>query len=304
MKNTPDNIERINKVVRTIEQAIDRDLSLDELAALACFSPFHFQRVFKEVMGETPKQFIKRLRLEEAARIIAFNPRKKILDVAIKTGYQSLEAFSRAFKDYYGISPDNLRKSSEIEYIKIVQGPYFEKGLVGETKLEVATPNHKPEFESLKIEIVKRAPQKCVYLKTTLESPEVISGSFKRIKQWSYVRGLIADDANLFGVIVDYPVFTPLDKCRFLVCAGVDDTVTTVGIVSYLEISSAMYASFTMEGGIPEVFKAASFLVHSWMPDNGYKIRLDPVILVPRQDPATSSFSNNIYQVYLPVQLV
>jgi AraC family transcriptional regulator len=86
LKNTSDIIERINKVVRHIEQAIDCDLPLDELVALACFSPFHFQRVFKELMGETPKQFLKRLRLEEAARIIAFNPRQKILVVALKTG--------------------------------------------------------------------------------------------------------------------------------------------------------------------------------------------------------------------------
>jgi AraC family transcriptional regulator len=302
LKINQEIFERINRVVLYIEQAIDKDMSLDELAALACFSPFHFQRVFKEVMGETPKQFIKRLRLEEAARIFALNPHQKILEVAIKTGYQSLEAFSRAFKDYYAISPDYFRKSSELEHIKIIQGPYIEQGLLGETKLEVATSNHKPEFESLKIEIVKRAPQRCVYLKTTLESPQLISRSFKRIKQWAHVRGLIGDKANLFGVIIDYPVFTPLDKCRFLVCARVDDPVTSVGLVSYLEISSAMYAYFTMEGGIPEIFKAASFLVHSWMPDNGYKIKLEPVILVPMQDPAISSFSHNSYQVYLPVQ--
>jgi len=86
LKNISNIIERISKVVRHIEQAIDRNLPLDELAALACFSPFHFQRVFTEVMSETPKQFIKRLMLEEAARIIAFNPRQKILEVALKTG--------------------------------------------------------------------------------------------------------------------------------------------------------------------------------------------------------------------------
>ncbi|MCX6265963.1 MAG: AraC family transcriptional regulator [Bacteroidetes bacterium] len=302
MKNNPDNAERINKVVRTMEQAIDRDLPLDELASLACFSPFHFQRVFKDIMGETPKQFIKRLRLEEAARIIAFNPREKILEVAIKTGYQSLEAFSRAFKDYYGISPDNLRKSSEIDYIKIVQGPYLEKGLIGETKLEVATSNHKPEFENLKIDIVKRAAQKCVYLKTTLDSTHLISGSFKRIKQWSQVRGLVANDIKLFGVVVDYPVFTPLDKCRFHVCAEVYKPVITVGLVSYQEISSARYAQFEIEGGISEIFKAASFIVHSWLPENGYKIKLEPVILVPQTDAAITPFSGNLYRVYLPVE--
>ena len=302
MKNTSNITERINKVVRYIEQAIDRDLPLDELAALACFSPFHFQRVFKEVMGETPKQFIKRLRLEEAARIIALNPGQKILEVAIKTGYQSLEAFSRAFKDYYAISPDNLRKCSEIEYIKIVQGPYCQNGNGDEMKLEISSSIRNPVFENLKVDIVKRAPLQCVYLKTTLDSPHLISGSFKRIKQWSQVRGLVTEDAKLFGVVVDFPVFTPLDKCRFLVCAEVDEPAVTVGLVSYLEISSARYAEFEIEGGIAEIFKAASFVVHSWLPDNGYKIKLEPVILVPQRDAAVTPFSGNLYRVYLPVE--
>ena len=301
MNNTREIFERINKVVLHIEQAIDRDMSLDELAQLASFSPFHFQRVFKEVMGETPKQFIKRLRLEEAARILAFSPGQKILEVAFKTGYQSLEAFSRAFKDYYSISPDNFRRCSEIEYIKIIQRPYIQKG-VNETKLEISFSNHQPEYENLKIEIVKRAPQKCVYLKTTLDSPQLIVGCFKRIRQWSQVRGLCADNTNLFSVLLDYPIFTPMDKCRFLVCAGVDEPVTNIGLVSYLEIPSDRYASFQIEGGVPEIFKAAAFLVHSWMPSNGYKIKLEPVILVPQRNPETSAFSDNLYQVFLPVQ--
>ena len=221
LEKTQDIAERINKVVRHIEQSIDKEVSLDELAALAYFSPFHFQRVFKEVMGETPKQFIKRLRLEEAVRIFALNPKEKILDVALKTGYQSLEAFSRAFKDYYSISPDHFRKSSEIEHIKIIQNPYRQKVFAGETKLEVSLPSDKFEFESLDIGIIKRPPQKCVYLQTTLEFPPLINDSYKRIKQWSLVRELVTNNASLFGVIIDYPVFTPLDKCRFLACAPV-----------------------------------------------------------------------------------
>jgi AraC family transcriptional regulator len=47
MKQSKEHLERINKVVRHIEQAIDREMSLDELASIACFSPFHFQRITK-----------------------------------------------------------------------------------------------------------------------------------------------------------------------------------------------------------------------------------------------------------------
>jgi AraC family transcriptional regulator len=301
-KKTQEIVERINKVVKYIEQSIDREMSLDELAGLACFSPFHFQRVFKEVMDETPKQFIKRLRLEEAARIFALNPRQKILEVAIKTGYQSLEAFSRAFKDYYSISPDHFRNSTEIEHIKFIQNPYRQKAFASVPKLEVSFASHRIEFETLKIGIVKRPLQRCVYIKTTLEFPPLINDCYKRIKQWSQVRELVTHEADMFGLIIDYPIFTPLDKCRFYACVAIDQPASSVGLIHYHEISSARYATFTIGGGIPEIFKASSFLVHSWLPENGYKVKLDPVILVPLKDPVITPFNENVYQVFIPVE--
>ena len=302
MKTTPDISERINKVVRHIEQAIDSEMSLDDLAAIACFSPFHFQRIFKEVVGETPKQFIKRMRMEEAARIFAFNPGQKILEVAVATGYQSLESFSRAFKDHYSVSPDNFRKCSEIEHIRIIQNTYPHQEVNGGPKLEVLLTSPEPEFDNMEIEIIRRAAQHCVFLKTTLEFPDLISGSFNRIRQWSKVRELVRDEIKLFGMVVDYPVFTPLDKCRFLTCAAVDHPVPTTGLVSHLEIPAGRYARFNIRGGIPEIFKAATYLVHTWLPGQGYKIKLDPVLLVPLQSPLVTPFNENLYEVSLPVE--
>lgn len=154
MRQSKELLERINKVVRHIEQAIDREMSLDELATIACFSPFHFQRIFKEIIGETPKQFIKRLRLEEAARLIAFHPDRNILSVALQVGFQSLEVFSRAFKDYYSISPDTYRKSSESERFRITQMPYTQLQTGEKPVLDVVTLKPMKDFDDLSIEIV------------------------------------------------------------------------------------------------------------------------------------------------------
>jgi AraC family transcriptional regulator len=302
LKKPQENIERINKVVRYIEQAIAKEMSLEELASLAFFSPFHFQRIFKEVIGETPKQFIKRLRLEEAARILAFNPGQNILDVALEVGFQSLEAFSRAFKNYYSISPDNYKRRSESEKNTITQLPYRKKSFANETALEVSSPAHNPEYKNLEVKIVTRPLQKCVYIKTSLEAPELLNDSFKEIKQWAQARELITNDGVLFGLIKDYPIFTALDKCRLLVCAPVDKPIAGAGSVNYLEIPSTKYAAFKIAGGISEIFKAATFVVHSWLPDNGYKIMLEPIVQIPLKDPTITPFNKNIYQIYLPVE--
>ena len=302
MRQSKELLERINKVVRHIEQAIDREMSLDELASIACFSPFHFQRVFKEIIGETPKQFIKRLRLEEAARLIAFHPDRNILSVALQVGFQSLEVFSRAFKDYYSISPDTYRKSSESERFRITQMPYTQQQTGEKPVLDVVTLKPMQDFDDLSIEIVTRPPIQCVYLKTTLQSPKMIDESFKSIKQWSQIRDLPGSDATPFGVIKDYPIFTALDKCRFFTCIAVDNPAKISGIVNHFAISSKKYATFTIEGGIADIVEAAKFLVHAWMPGSGYEIVLEPVILIPLKDPTATPFKENSWQTHIPIQ--
>jgi len=302
LKLAQENIERIHKVVKHIELNIDSEMPLDDLAELACFSPFHFQRIFKEVLGETPKQFIKRLRLEEAARIIAFQPELNILEVAVKVGFQSLEAFSRAFKDYYSLSPDKYRKSSEIERINITQIPYSKNILIDEAKIEISFPEHKPEFEDLKPEIVNRPGQKCVCLQTTLQSPVLIKESFKRIKQWAEARDLINGETAIFGLIKDYPVFTSLDKCRFLTCVALGKQTITSGLVSFLEIPSTKYVSFVKEGSFQDIIKTASYVVHAWLPESAFKLKLEPILLVPLNDPSITDFNENSYQIYIPVE--
>ncbi|HAF35231.1 MULTISPECIES: AraC family transcriptional regulator [Sphingobacterium] len=68
--------KRINKVIDHINSNLDHNLSLEELAAIACFSPFHFHRLFKSVTGETVKNFTNRIRMEKAARLLRFSENK------------------------------------------------------------------------------------------------------------------------------------------------------------------------------------------------------------------------------------
>jgi AraC family transcriptional regulator len=302
LKIKQEYIEPVNKVIRYIEQTIDKEFSLEDLASVACFSPFHFQRVFKAVMGESPKQYIKRLRLEEAARILTFQPELNILEVALRVGFQSLEAFSRAFKDYYTISPNNYRKLEEIERININQIPYVKNIVENETKIEISLPSKNLEFNDLLIEIVKRPTQKCVYLQTTLQSPQIIKGSFKKIKQWSEAHEIFSDDTIVFGIIKDYPIFTSIEKCRYLTCVSVKTLTKTSGLVSYLEIPSTRYASFNINGGFHEIIKLVSYIVHNWLPQSGYKLKLEPILQFPESDPTITNFNENSYKIFVPVE--
>ena len=87
----------------------DSDTSLGSLAARAGLSRFHLHRVFLAMAGETPKRFTLRLRLERAAVMLLVG-RESILDIALACGFQSHEAFTRSFRERFGMSPRAYRK--------------------------------------------------------------------------------------------------------------------------------------------------------------------------------------------------
>ena len=105
----------IQKVLHYISQNLSGDLSLETLASIANYSPFHFQKIFSEAVTESPKQYVMRLRLERAAHYLKVFSDLPVIEIAIGCGFSSPSIFSRAFKNYYGASAEEFRKMSIIE---------------------------------------------------------------------------------------------------------------------------------------------------------------------------------------------
>src|SRR5436190_11966591 len=110
--------QRINRVIDYLRRNLDRQVKLEELAKVACFSEFHFHRIFSAVSGETLNNFTNRLRLEKAARLLRYSD-KSLTDIALNCGFSSSATFSRAFRSGYDTSPSRFRKSGEIKKSKI-----------------------------------------------------------------------------------------------------------------------------------------------------------------------------------------
>lgn len=96
------------QLLHDVRARLDDDLSLPRLAARAGWSPFHLQRVFRRVVGETPKEYTLRLRLERAAARLATG-RERVLTVALAAGFTSHEVFTRAFRRRFGRTPVEYR---------------------------------------------------------------------------------------------------------------------------------------------------------------------------------------------------
>ena len=103
-------IARIQKVQDYIEQNDWRNMSAEELAGIAGFSKYHFNRIFKSVLQESQLQYVNRIRLERALFLLAHRTDRNITDIAYELGFSDTAVFSRAFRNYYGISPLTYRK--------------------------------------------------------------------------------------------------------------------------------------------------------------------------------------------------
>src|SRR5215467_9595634 len=110
--------QRINRVIDYLRGNLDRQVKLEDLAKVACFSEFHFHRIFRAVSGETLNNFTNRLRLEKAARLLRYSD-QSLTDIALGCGFSSSATFSRAFRSGYDTPPSQFRKSGEIKKSKI-----------------------------------------------------------------------------------------------------------------------------------------------------------------------------------------
>jgi AraC family transcriptional regulator len=104
-----DHRQRIRRVAAFIDEHIDGRLNLQSLAAVACLSPFHFQRIYHQLVGETPAETVRRLRLTRAATQIA-QGEVSVTEAAAFAGYGSSQAFCRAFRRRFGVAPSRLKK--------------------------------------------------------------------------------------------------------------------------------------------------------------------------------------------------
>ena len=109
IKASPAYVGRFQRVCRYIARHLDEPLSLETLSAIAHSSPYHFHRQFSAYTGIPLYRYIQWLRLRRACWRLAFNPRDKVIDIALDAGFQNAESFSRAFRTAFDQSPTAAR---------------------------------------------------------------------------------------------------------------------------------------------------------------------------------------------------
>ncbi|CAB1245588.1 Transposon Tn10 TetD protein [Clostridiaceae bacterium BL-3] len=99
----------IRKSIEYINNNLDKKIGLEDIAGKVFLSKFHFHRIFHAATGKSVAEYIRRRRLEKAARELV-NTDSKIVNIALKYQFSSQESFTRAFKKLYGVPPRKFRK--------------------------------------------------------------------------------------------------------------------------------------------------------------------------------------------------
>jgi AraC family transcriptional regulator len=113
-------MESVQKALWFMESRFRDDVSLDELSAVAGISRYHFAHVFARAIGQSAMRYMRGRRLSEAARVLA-NGGPDILSVALDFGYGSHEAFTRAFRDQFGLTPESVRAQHHLDNVNLVE---------------------------------------------------------------------------------------------------------------------------------------------------------------------------------------
>lgn len=121
-------LEGMNRALDYLEERMEGEVNIDEAAKLAYSSRFHFQRMFSMLCGVTVADYVRSRRLTLAAQELAFGD-CRVLDAALRYGYETPEAFARAFRRFHGISPSDartpgvtLKSVSRLKFVVSVKG--------------------------------------------------------------------------------------------------------------------------------------------------------------------------------------
>lgn len=282
-----DHKERVNKVIDFMFKNIKDNVSLDTLSRIANYSPFHFQKIFKQVTGKTPKQFIIKLRLEAALHLIVIHPHKSILETATDCGFSSSSVFSRAFRNFYNTSPEKIRSLNPKEKLKVLK------------KLDINPINlrTKKKDKELQVSVKKSIAMKGIYLLAPFHDCIKIQQTFKELVQLAKANDLYNSNSQLLGVLSphhghSYMAFLSLDKMTGLPTK-----------LNPTEIRTGKYASITTHGKSEETMKAVHHLFQKWLPDSGYKIANEVIGFESfSENPASVPYDKLQREIHIPIE--
>jgi AraC family transcriptional regulator len=304
-KSRQEYTARINRVTDYIEQHLDEAITLDSLAQIACFSPFHFHRIFTSITKEPLFKYIQRLRLEKAAFLLISNRKKTIAEIALDCGFSNQACFSRAFRNQFEKSAGHFRSEAccpNSKECKTESNPGKEiLGNMPYNKIEAGEAAVRP----IDITVTEIAPFTVAYIRHTgpyKKDAELFSRLFRKLYKWANARDLTGLPGVRWLTIYHCdPGVTVDQKLRISVCLTVPKETPVDGAFGKMEVPGGKYAIARFVLRSDQYQQAWDYLFNSWLMNSGYQpddknsFELYPYETDQRED------GNTAVHIYLPV---
>lgn len=300
---------RVLLAINYINGNLSKKLTLEEISRAACFSPFHFHRVFTSITGETPVDFLNRVRLEKAANFIVTNSSLSITEISISCGFSSLTVFSRAFKKHFGVSASEKRKNtcytkesrksktdSKNREAEGLDGNYFKGADLIENNFWRS--NMKVEVKKLPARHLAYFPQLDGYDQKKIEL------AWEKLCSWGTSQNLINPDTTFIGISFDNPCVTPADKCRYYACLNVDEGVIPPKGFGIIDLPAGQHAVSRYVGNGNNMAQAWNELYGLWLPTSGFEPEDSPCYDIYYETPEQNKEGNFVMDLCVPVKLI
>jgi AraC family transcriptional regulator len=258
---------KVTSTVQHIAAHLDGALDLGSLANEACLSPFHFHRVFRGMVGETPMELIRRLRLERAAWQLG-NSGSSVTQVAFAAGYETHEAFTRAFRANYGTPPSGFRHRTQkrielaascgVHFNPDGQPPHFIPRDSGGRNMEVE---------------IREMPELRVATLRHIGPYNQIGTTFAKLGGIAGAAGLFElPGAAMVALYHDDPETKPVDELRSDAGVVVPKDTTLPKELAEQKIPAGRYARTVHIGGFETLGDTWSRLMGEWLPASGHRL--------------------------------
>ena len=277
-------IERLNASLNYIEEHLSEVIEIDDLAQIACCSSYHYQRMFTYIAGIPLSEYLRRRRMSIAA-VELQQSEIKIIDLALKYGYNSPTAFNRAFQSVHGIAPSAVRKARSV--VKTFPPISFRITVKGVEEM-----NYRIEKKEAFRIVGLSAPMK----NNTEENFSVVPQLWGKAAQEGFIPKLASMmNTSIMGIL---GVSACFDNEQWKYFISVATSLPAEAPLEEYTVPAYTWAIFSGEGACPQAIQELERrIVTEWLPTSGYEYDNGPDIEVYLEpDPSKARF-----EVWIPV---
>ncbi|MBJ7960093.1 AraC family transcriptional regulator [Bacillus mycoides] len=286
-----DSLKNMNAAMQYVEDNLTHEIDFKEVAKIAFCSEYHFKRMFSFLAGISLSEYIRCRRLTLAAFELK-DSNAKVIDVAIKYGYNSPDSFTRAFQNLHGITPSEARNT--IRSLKAYSSMTFQLSIQGGNEMNYRIEEKEP-FQIIGIQ--KRVP--IVFNGVN----EEIASMWKSLTPQSIQTLKMLSNVNPNGIISASTNFSEgrmEEKGELDHYIGVATTKDCPEQFAQLEVAASTWAIFEAVGPFPDALQNVWGRIYSeWFPSSNYELAEGPEILWNEQKDVTSP--NFKSEIWIPV---